>query len=108
MTRRTSSDRNSGNGAEVRALHGNSGSNGVVSIVESSRDRPLLDGSPQMRAIGTLIANIADTDPTVLIRGESSVGDWTARGARGRAQPARGGARSRGWKIGRASWRGRG
>jgi transcriptional regulator with GAF, ATPase, and Fis domain len=27
-----------------------------------------------MRAIGTVIANIADTDPTVLIRGESGVG----------------------------------
>src|SRR4029453_1133023 len=74
MTRRTSSDRNSGNGAEVWALHGNSGSNGVASIGESLRGRPLLDGSPQMRAIGTVIANIADTDPTVLIRGESSVG----------------------------------
>ena len=35
---------------------------------------PLLDGSPQMRAIRTLIENIADTDATVLMRGESGVG----------------------------------
>src|SRR3989442_5504034 len=41
---------------------------------------PLLDGSPQMRAIRTVIANIADTDATVLIRGESGVGkDLVAR-----------------------------
>jgi len=35
---------------------------------------PFLDGSPQMRTIGTVIENIADTDATVLIRGESGVG----------------------------------
>jgi DNA-binding NtrC family response regulator len=35
---------------------------------------PLLGGSPQMRAIRTLIENIADTDTTVLMRGESGVG----------------------------------
>jgi len=41
---------------------------------------PFLDGSPQMRAIGTVIENIADTDATVLIRGESGVGkDLVAR-----------------------------
>jgi two-component system response regulator AtoC len=41
---------------------------------------PLLDGSPQMRAIQTIIENIADTDATVLIRGESGVGkDLVAR-----------------------------
>src|SRR3989442_445837 len=41
---------------------------------------PLLDGSPQMRAIRTVIENIADTDATVLIRGESGVGkDLVAR-----------------------------
>jgi two-component system response regulator AtoC len=41
---------------------------------------PLLDGSPQMRAIRTAIENIADTDATVLIRGESGVGkDLVAR-----------------------------
>src|SRR6267378_524088 len=40
----------------------------------------LLDGSPQMRAIRTVIENIADTDATVLIRGESGVGkDLVAR-----------------------------
>ena len=35
---------------------------------------PLLDGSPPMRAIQTIVENIADTDATVLIRGESGVG----------------------------------
>jgi transcriptional regulator with GAF, ATPase, and Fis domain len=40
----------------------------------------LFDGSPQMRAIGTVIEQIADTDATVLIRGESGVGkDLVAR-----------------------------
>src|SRR6266576_3645858 len=42
--------------------------------------RPLLDGSPPMRAIETVIENVADTDATVLIRGESGVGkDLVAR-----------------------------
>ena len=41
---------------------------------------PLLDGSPKMRAILTIIENVADTDATVLIRGESGVGkDLVAR-----------------------------
>src|SRR6059036_3038110 len=41
---------------------------------------PLLDGSPKMQAILTIIENIADTDATVLIRGESGVGkDLVAR-----------------------------
>src|SRR3989475_12419696 len=41
---------------------------------------PLLNGSPQMRAIRTVIENIADTDATVLIHGESGVGkDLVAR-----------------------------
>ena len=41
---------------------------------------PLLDGSPPMRAIRTLIEQIADTDATVLIRGETGVGkDLIAR-----------------------------
>src|SRR2546425_9379569 len=41
---------------------------------------PLLDGSARMRAIRTAIENIADTDATVLIRGESGVGkDLVAR-----------------------------
>src|SRR2546426_5912360 len=40
----------------------------------------LLDGSPQMRAVRAVIENIADTDATVLIRGESGVGkDLVAR-----------------------------
>jgi two-component system response regulator AtoC len=39
-----------------------------------------VDGSPQMRAIRTVIENIADTDATILIRGESGVGkDLVAR-----------------------------
>jgi two-component system, NtrC family, response regulator AtoC len=43
-------------------------------------DSPFLDGSPQMRAIGRVIENIADTDATVLICGESGVGkDLVAR-----------------------------
>ncbi len=41
---------------------------------------PLLDGSPQMRAIMRIVENVADTDATVLIRGESGVGkDLVAR-----------------------------
>jgi len=41
---------------------------------------PLLEGSPQMRAVRTVIENIADTEATVLIRGESGVGkDLVAR-----------------------------
>ena len=40
----------------------------------------LLDGSPQMRAIRTIIEEIADSNVTVLIRGESGVGkDLVAR-----------------------------
>ena len=40
----------------------------------------LSEGSSQMRAIGTLIENVADTNATVLIRGESGVGkDLVAR-----------------------------
>jgi len=41
---------------------------------------PLLDGSPQMRAIMRIVENVADTDATVLLRGESGVGkDLVAR-----------------------------
>ena len=41
---------------------------------------PLFDGSPQMQAVWRVIENIADTDATVLIRGESGVGkDLVAR-----------------------------
>ena len=62
----------------------------VATNQTDSADRPLaytdaqelelLDGSPQIRAIRTVIENIADTDATVLIRGESGVGkDLVAR-----------------------------
>src|SRR6266849_4568161 len=41
---------------------------------------PLFDGHPRMRAIRSVIESIADTDTTVLIRGESGVGkDVVAR-----------------------------
>ena len=41
---------------------------------------PIFDRSPQMRAIRTVIEGIADTDATVLVRGESGVGkDVVAR-----------------------------
>jgi two-component system response regulator AtoC len=41
---------------------------------------PLLNGSPAMRAIRRLVESVADTDATILIRGESGVGkDLVAR-----------------------------
>src|SRR5215813_15325934 len=41
---------------------------------------PLLDGSAAMRAIRQMVESIADTDATVLLRGESGVGkDLVAR-----------------------------
>src|SRR6058998_3703599 len=47
---------------------------------DPTRHASLSDGSSQMRAIGTIIKNVADTDATVLIRGESGVGkDLVAR-----------------------------
>jgi two-component system response regulator AtoC len=43
-------------------------------------DPPLFDGHPRMRAIRSVIESIADTDTTVLLRGESGVGkDLVAR-----------------------------
>jgi len=55
----------------------------LLSSVETSdpiKHASLSDGSSQMRAIGTIIENVADTDATVLIRGESGVGkDLVAR-----------------------------
>jgi two-component system response regulator AtoC len=49
----------------------------VKSFVNPS---PLFDGHPRMRAIRSIIDSIADTDTTVLIRGESGVGkDLIAR-----------------------------
>src|SRR5512132_3021205 len=51
-----------------------------VQTSDPSRHVSLCDGSSQMRAIGTIIENVADTDATVLIRGESGVGkDLVAR-----------------------------
>jgi len=65
-----------------------------VGHIESAADRPpaqqdvkdvvshlpLFDGHPRMRAIRSVIESIADTDTTVLIRGESGVGkDLVAR-----------------------------
>lgn len=67
-----------GHGVETRGRE-----EALVSIVQETDPTsysPFLDGSPQMRAIGTVIENIADTDATVLIRGESGVGkDLVAR-----------------------------
>jgi len=41
---------------------------------------PIFDRSAQMRAVGTIVDRIADTDATVLLRGESGVGkDLVAR-----------------------------
>jgi two-component system, NtrC family, response regulator AtoC len=52
----------------------------IVQETDPASYSPFLDGSPQMRAIGRVIENIADTDATVLIRGESGVGkDLVAR-----------------------------
>ena len=52
----------------------------IVQQSDPTSYSPLLDGSPQMRAIGTVIENIADTDATVLVCGESGVGkDLVAR-----------------------------
>jgi len=43
-------------------------------------EQPLVDDSPQMRAILTIIEKVADTDTTVVVRGESGVGkDLVAR-----------------------------
>jgi len=52
----------------------------LVQLSDPKRHASLSDGSSQMRAIRTIIENIADTDATVLIRGESGVGkDLVAR-----------------------------
>jgi transcriptional regulator with PAS, ATPase and Fis domain len=45
-----------------------------VSIEDLVFQEPLLDGSREMRAIQSVVASVADTDATVLIRGESGVG----------------------------------
>ena len=52
-----------------------------VQTSDAKRHASLSDGgSSQMRAVGTIIENVADTDATVLIRGESGVGkDLVAR-----------------------------
>ncbi len=51
-----------------------------VAEPEPISEPPLFDGHPRMRAIRSIIESIADTDTTVLIRGESGVGkDLIAR-----------------------------
>jgi len=65
-----------------------------VSILQESDPTsysPFVDGSPQMRAIGTVIESISDTDATVLIRGESGVGkDLVARAVHAASSRRRG------------------
>jgi transcriptional regulator with GAF, ATPase, and Fis domain len=95
MARRDPSDFNPGNGAGIWAAgaprHGDAAVAFAASIVEPTNDRPLLDGSPQMRAIVTVIENVADTDATVLIRGESGVGkDLVARAVHAASSRCRG------------------
>jgi len=52
----------------------------LVEMSDPKRAGQLSDGSSQMRAIHAISENIADTDATVLIRGESGVGkDLVAR-----------------------------
>jgi two-component system response regulator AtoC len=41
----------------------------------------IFDRSPQMRAVGVIIGHVADTDATVLVRGESGVGKDLVAGA---------------------------
>src|SRR5438309_11000968 len=54
--------------------------NGVVRERQLPNHVPMFEGSPQMRAVRTGIESIADTDATVLIRGESGVAkDLVAR-----------------------------
>src|SRR5262249_558424 len=61
---------------EARNPHGD----GWVSVGQATRYSPFLDGSPSMRAVRAMVEEIADTDATVLIRGESGVGkDVAAR-----------------------------
>ncbi len=49
-------------------------------------DISIFDRSPQMRAVGTIVDHIADTDATVLVRGESGVGkDLVARAIHARS-----------------------
>jgi two-component system response regulator AtoC len=52
----------------------------IAQELDPTSSAPCLDASPQMRAIRSVIESIADTDATVLIRGESGVGkDLVAR-----------------------------
>jgi transcriptional regulator with GAF, ATPase, and Fis domain len=44
------------------------------SVQDSATSVPLFDGHPRMRAIKSIVESVADTDTTVLIRGESGVG----------------------------------
>ena len=50
----------------------------IAQALDPSSDSPFLDRSPRMRALRTGIDNVADTDATVLIRGD---------GDRGRGDP---------------------
>jgi two-component system, NtrC family, response regulator AtoC len=95
MAQRDPSDFDPGNGAGIWAAgaprHGDAAVAFAASTMEPSNDRPLLDGSPQMRAIVTVIENVADTDATVLIRGESGVGkDLVARAVHAASSRCRG------------------
>jgi two-component system response regulator AtoC len=67
----------------MRLLRSSAAREALVSVVQETNPpsySPFRDGSAQMRAIGTVIESIADTDATVLIRGESGVGkDLVAR-----------------------------
>jgi len=54
--------------------------NGPYRDVYTAEYAPLLDGSVAMRAIRAMVETIADTDATVVLRGESGVGkDLVAR-----------------------------
>jgi two-component system, NtrC family, response regulator AtoC len=53
---------------------------GTVGEAGTTRYSTLLDGSPPMRRVRAIVEEVADTDATVLIRGESGVGkDVVAR-----------------------------
>jgi two-component system, NtrC family, response regulator AtoC len=68
-----------------------------MAVLDGGRDRnavdviPLFERSAAMRAIGAAIDSIADTDATVLLRGESGVGkDLVARAIHARSARRRG------------------
>jgi two-component system, NtrC family, response regulator AtoC len=60
--------------------HSNGNGSGSFGEAYTSRYAPLLDGSAAMRRVRAIVEEVADTDATVLIRGESGVGkDVAAR-----------------------------